>query len=416
MRDKAGVGPSQEVGIAGVPAHRGVALVERLRRQWLVGLGVVLAIHFAAVLWRRATHAGDFDISREFGRRLLAGEALYAGGLHYPYMPTAALWCAPLAVVPAWVGFTLRYAVALAALWLVMRWLAALAEVARERRAVVAGVTLVLAAHYLVRDLDDGGPHLVLLAMLVGGLLAAQRRRALTAAALIGLAAALKAPNALVLPFLLWKRQWRLAALSVAALVSWTVLPALVMGSHNWWTQQQQWIATAVASAAGTPQAGPRDSEVRVQNQSLRRVLGSHSGASPQLGFAAVAAMLLAAILWWMRTASPLPGDGPRWLAELAVVLVAALLLSPVTWVQHAVMALPALYLVVARADAARWPVPPVVGVALFAVFALLLNRELLGRAVYLDLLAAGLHAGALLLLLGLLMATAPRSARVTVE
>jgi alpha-1,2-mannosyltransferase len=410
MRDKAGVGRSQNAGVSDAAARDHTPALERLRPYWPIGLAIALAAHVVAVMLRRATHAGDFDISREFGRRLLAGEALYAGGLHYPYMPVAGLWFAPLAMLPAWLGFALRYAVALAALWLVMRWLAALAEVAAARRGVVAAVTLALAAHYLLRDLDDGGPHLVLLALVVGGLIVAQRGRAVGAAALFGLAAALKAPNALLLPFLLWKRQSRLAALSTVALGLWIALPAAVMGPRVWWEHQRLWVDTALASAAGAPQPAPRASEARVQNQSLRRVLAARTDPSGQLGFAVAAAALLAALMWWTRRPDPLPGDAPRWLAELAAVLLAALLLSPVTWVQHAVLVLPALYLVVARADAARWPAPAVAGLALFAVLALLLNRELLGRDRYLELLAAGLHTGAVLLLLGMVMATAPRS------
>ncbi|MDX2170905.1 MAG: glycosyltransferase 87 family protein [Deltaproteobacteria bacterium] len=380
-----------------------------LRRGWPVLLVAMLAVHLIAVVLRRAAHPGDFDISRELGRRLLAGEPLYAGGLHYPYMPTAALWFAPLALLPPWLGFALRYAAAIGALWLVLRWCASLAAVEVGRRVLVGALTLGLGAHYVWRDLDDSGPHLILLALLIGGLLAAQRGRTAGAAALFGLAAALKAPNALLLPFLLWKRQWHLAALSLAALVAWTALPALVMGPASWWAQQRQWAATALASAVGAPQPGPRASEARVQNQSLRRLL---SAASPR-GAAivpAAAIALLAALAWWTRRRPAMPGDAARWLAELAALLIAALLLSPVTWVQHCVLALPALYVVVARADALRWPAPVVAALSLFAVLALLLNRELLGREWYLALLAVGLHTLALLVLLGLLIATAPRA------
>ncbi len=411
-------------------AGDGAAPRRRSGRGWLALLAAVGAVHLAVVAARRATHAGDFDISREFGRRLLAGEPLYAGGLHYPYMPIAALWFAPLALLPAWLAFALRYAAALAGLWLVLRWLGQLARVDAARRTVVAGLTLGLAAHYIVRDLDDGGPHLLLLALLIGGLAAARRGGSRWAAAAFGLAAALKAPNALLLPFLFWKRQWRLAASTLAALLAWSALPALMMGPGPWWQHQRQWITTAVASASGTPQAGPRASEVRLQNQSLHRLLiranpvptqdplpqeeGRVNASDRTVGarspFLLTALALLAALAWWTRRPwSPTADDDPRCLAELAVVLLAALLLSPVTWVQHCVLAIPALYCVVARADAARWPVSRVTGLTVFAALALLLNRELLGRDSYLVLLAAGLHAWALILLLVLLVATAPR-------
>jgi len=80
-----------------------------LRATFLVVLvAVMLAIHLGVTLQRRTHHAGDFDISREFGRRFLAGEDLYAGGLHYPYLPAAGLWFAPLALASATTAFVAR--------------------------------------------------------------------------------------------------------------------------------------------------------------------------------------------------------------------------------------------------------------------------------------------------------------------
>ncbi|MGH7207795.1 MAG: hypothetical protein ACREIL_00270 [Nitrospiraceae bacterium] len=69
----------------------------RPRLQWafiLVSV-IVVTVHLVAITDRRTRHLGDFDVSREFGRRYVAGEPLYKGGLHYPYMPTAALSFAP---------------------------------------------------------------------------------------------------------------------------------------------------------------------------------------------------------------------------------------------------------------------------------------------------------------------------------
>jgi len=71
----------------------------RRRLLLLLCLGLVL-LHWAVIAQRRSEHPGDFDVSREFGRRFLTGEDLYAGGLHYPYMPSAAMWFSPLAWIP----------------------------------------------------------------------------------------------------------------------------------------------------------------------------------------------------------------------------------------------------------------------------------------------------------------------------
>jgi hypothetical protein len=159
---------------------------------------MAIALHAAVIAHRRAASPGDFDVSREFGRRLLAGEPLYAGGLHYPYMPSAALWFSPFAGLDADLGIAIRYALAIASLALTLALLYHLLparlrrDPRRARHAVI--VALVLSAHYLIRDLDDGGPHLILLALIVAGVYALQRGRDLVAGACLGLAAALKAP------------------------------------------------------------------------------------------------------------------------------------------------------------------------------------------------------------------------------
>ncbi len=82
--------------------------------------------------------------------------------------------------------------------------------------------------------------------------------------------------------------------------------------------------------------------------------------------------------------------------------MVLALLLSPVTWLQHLVLMMPALYLIVAEdrgvkklgkaAPSAMWA---------YVVLSLVLNRELLGRETYLLLLSYHTHTLGMLLVLG---------------
>ena len=162
------------------------------RRAFVAVCLVVVIVQAFVIIQRREKHLGDYDVSREMGRRFLAGEYLYAGGLHYPYTPTAALSFAPLALVRPGVGLALRYAVAIAGLWLTLRMLRTL--VGHRRRLdsgtvfAIEAITLVLAAQYIIRDLDDGGPHLLLLAMLVAGIYCVSRGRDGLGATWFGLA------------------------------------------------------------------------------------------------------------------------------------------------------------------------------------------------------------------------------------
>jgi len=380
-------------------------------------------MHAGVLAHRRLTHGGDFDISREFGRRFLAGEPLYAGGLHYPYMPTAAMYFAPLALVPPGVGIAVRYAVALVCLWLTMRMLARVVPLSTEPvRVTVAAVTLLLASHAILRDLDDGGPHLILLALLTGGVACARQGRDALAGMWFGLAAALKAPAALFLPFLLWKRQWRPAAYTAVALLAWTILPALWMGPSSWWRHQSEWMRVALASAVGAPIPGAAESESRVQNQALKPALvrylawldGAPADAStwPPATANRVATLLLvgflAACARWMRVPYRIAAS-PRWLLECAVVLLLVLLCSPVTWVQHMVLMIPALYLIVVEdRDRHRLGTPARGAMVAYVMFALVLNREVIGRQGSLILLGYQVHTWCVLVILGILVLRQP--------
>lgn len=387
------------------------------QRRLLIATATVIAVHAVAIVNQRLTHAGDFDISLELGRRFLAGEHLYAGGLHYPYMPAAAMVFAPLALLPPWLGFTLRYAAALGCLWLTLQWLARMARprdtVARAHDAGVMGLTLLLASHYIVRDLDDGGPHLLLLAAVVGGLWCVGRDRLGFGAAAFGFAIAVKAPYGLLILFLAWQRQWRLTLLTAAAATVWIVLPSVWMGPSPWWHHQMEWTTTVAASVRGTPLPGPRDSEERVQNQALAPAvvrLAQRLGAPEHARWLGAAAS--AAVLTWLMwtTRRPQPIVSPAWLREASAVLVATALLSPVAWIQHLVVVVPGLMVILTAARAASsLAVLRGGALALYAFLALALNREVLGRVLYLDLLTYGLHTVALLVLLAVLLIRRPR-------
>jgi len=113
---------------------------------------------------------------------------------------------------------------------------------------------------------------------------------------------------------------------------------------------------------------------------------------------------LLAGVAWWSRKRYTGAND-PRQLIEIAAVLQLVLLFSPLTWLQHVAMMLPAVYLVVAR-DRAVLPLGRGAKTAIwvFAILSLALNRELLGKQNYLLLLSLHSHTLCQLIVLGLLM------------
>jgi alpha-1,2-mannosyltransferase len=312
-------------------------------------------------------------------------------------------------------------------------------DAARWDPLAIAAVTAFLSFHYLLRDMLDGGPHLILLGMLVGGIYCAWQGRDKMAGLWFGLAIALKMTPGLFLPFMLWKRRWRLAAWTTLATLGWIALPAVFMGPANWWEHQKAWNQVALSVLLDSQDQTREGNEVRVQNQALKPALRryletyppghvlrlNHPADRPILDLSPALANrlanlgllgLLAGFALWSR--HRLRGhDDPAWLLESSGVLILVLLLSPLVWLQHVVFMLPAICLIVAHDGAIhKLPRPAAVVIWLYIVLSLVLNRELLRVENYLVLLSYHSHTLCMLLILGLLMAFRPTAVGVDRE
>jgi alpha-1,2-mannosyltransferase len=362
---------------------------------------------------------GDYDVHREFGRRFLVGQSLTADNICFNYMPISAMYYAPLALMDPYVGPFVRYLVAVICLAvsfvMLDRMVRPYCRPLRWKAATVIALTVLLASHYLMRDMTDGGPHTILLAMLVGGIYCAWRGRDKLAAVWLGLAIALKMTPGLLVPFFLWKRRWRLAIYTTLATIGWIALPAVWMGPRVWWHDQQQWNHVALSVFADKSNAARDECEVHIQNQSLKPAVlrwlvtyppghplkvnhwadvglcNLRPAAANRLANLAVLAAL-AAFAWSSRRTYRDPHD-PAFLRETSIVLVLMLLLSPITWLQHMVFLLPALYLIVVQDQTVRkMPRAAAVALWLYVAFSLLLNRGLLGTQNYFVLLSYHTH------------------------
>jgi hypothetical protein len=301
--------------------------------------------------------------------------------------------------------------------------------------------TLILGGHYLLRDFDDGGPNVILLTILIGGIYCFWRGRDWQGAFWLGLGIAVKITPGLFLGFLLWKRRWRLVTYTSAATVLWILLPMVWMGPVSWWQHQQQWNSVALSVLDDASDAGRAGNEQRVQNQALKPALmrymvtypaghdlrPAHAGYvdflnwRPEMASRVANGLLLAlgSIFCWRTYRRA--GLGERQqnacdnLGETAALLLLVLLFSPVTWLQHFVFALPAIFWIVSEQQRAPRKATGV-AIGLFAVLALLMNRELLGRQNYLLLLSYHTHTLCLLLLFGIVLAGLSSRARAMKE
>jgi hypothetical protein len=282
-----------------------------------------------------------------------------------------------------------------------------------------------------LNDLDDGGPHLILLGILVGGIYSIWVGRERLGAALVGLGIVLKVTPALFVLLFLWKRQWRVAAYTVLATLIWIVLPVLYMGPTSWLEHHTEWTNNAVMSVLDRQAEGRQENELQKANLSLRHTMLRYlvtyppthrlrqvdPGYQPVMDLSSPSAnaivaiaglSLLALFAWSSRRTFQGPGD-PTWGRDCAGTLILALLFSPITWDQHLVWMIPAALVVVAAAArmSGRLTSAGYVVLAAYIVLTMVLNYEVVGSAKW-EALKSYHHLGvAILVLFGLLLASA---------
>lgn len=168
---------------------------------------------------------------------------------------------------------------------------------------------------------------------------------------------------------------------------------------------QREWFTSAAGFAAGFNQAASYYYGAgNADNQALRpAVAHRRAGRLPAAWAGPVCqafAIVAVAIFGWF-TRRPYGGSlGPAWLREASALLILATLLAPIAWVQHLVLTIPAIYLFGAR-----------VATVAFVLFALVLNREVLGKGRYLVLIDYRIQTLCMILILVVLMAQAPAMA-----
>ncbi|MBS0150846.1 MAG: DUF2029 domain-containing protein [Nitrospira sp.] len=402
-----------------------------------LGLTVAAVVHGYIISFGRSYHFRDIDIHREIGRRFLTGEYLYANDYCYMYLPTTGIYFAPLLAFQRNPSLALRYALAIGCLvgtiTVFQRMICTSSEWKGWQRLWVGIGTGTLTLQFILNDLDDGGPHLMLLGILSGGVYAIWVGRERLGAALIGLGIVLKITPALFLLLFLWKRQWRLAWSTVAATILWILLPIVYMGPTSWWSHHVEWTQNAVLSVLDQQVQGRQENELQKANLSLRHTMLRYlvtyppthrlrqvdPGYKPVLdlpspvanavvGVAAIG--LLGLFAWSSRRNFQGAGDA-TWAQDCAGVLMLALFLSPITWDQHLVWMIPAACIVVAAALQVQGTLSRTAYAMLgvYVVLTVLLNYEVVGSARW-EALKSYHHLGiAMLILYGLLLSTSRR-------
>ncbi len=298
-----------------------------------VAVGVMLVVTLAGN--PTAGLLGDLDIYRGAVNSALAGQDLYSytyvhptvHGLGFTYPPFAALILVPVALLESTsakvIWTTLTFVVTLGCLLLLVRTSgrgAVGGSVSRTSQASwVAGLSIpVMLSYPFLHNLIVGQVSLFVIALALFDHLLPRRWQGI----LVGIAAAIKLTPLVFVPYYLFTKQWRQAAICTGTFVgatgiAWLVLPA---ASLSYWTDKL-W---------QTSRVGRTDSTV---NKSLLGLLGRQlpDGAPTTLIWLAVAAAV--GVLAYWQAARHLRDGSP--LAAALAVGALSVAVSPISWPHH---------------------------------------------------------------------------------
>lgn len=355
---------------------------------------------------------GDFLNHYQFGQRFLSGQFIYDQGLNIPYPPFWAMAHAPLTALPVGLAQSLVFILGPLSLVAVIGIVRSMCRQESADRNVWqwgAILTVLVSSRYILRDFDEAGPNITLLALAWGGIWFWSRRQDFIGAMSLGLAIALKCTSAIFILYFLWKREWKMASLSMAASFLFTLAPILVMGPTRYSEHMRVWLVNLQgASGIHDPMRGLLGDEP-VANKSLRPAIGrflvhlpeghlaryehpayiDFLNLPPALAHRVTQAGILAMTLlaFWNIRGKVGERQSAKVAYECAALSVLALLVSPITWGQHCVATVPAVFLFFQRLLAGKTVGRGVLTFAVsYGVIVLCMNRTFFGKELSLVL------------------------------
>lgn len=391
----------------------------KLRRfRWVP---IASAAVWALVVWIQIIlkPRGDFPLHFELGRRLAKGVFIYKDGLDFVYPPFWALIHAPLHIFGLHAAQVIVFPLSIVAITILVLTLRRLCEqdmpLSPDASFWSATLAILLACLFLGRDLPEVGVNTALVAMTWLSIYFWTKERDVAGGIVLGMAGALKCTPLLFVAWFILKRQWKIAATALAAFAVFTLSPILVSGPGQYAHMMETWVAGVVHGLSEPdPSRGPLGEE-KVENLSLRPALARylmhlpyrHKGRPEILGdpnhpddppnpyyyqfldlpvsrAAMLTRFVMAALLiWsaWLMRHRPKDRNSPDAIWECAAVSILILLFSPITWVQHAVGVLPALFLICRAVFTgrrlSRWQTA---AMGTYVIFCVIMSRFFCGR------------------------------------
>jgi Glycosyltransferase family 87 len=329
----------------------------------------------------------DFAVPRRTAVRFLAHEPLYRpedGHYQYKYFPAFALAITPFTWMPKEVAEFTWFTLMLAMTWALLRLSLAALPDRRMSAQMLLGLTLLLNAKFLVKELAFGQFNLPLALLVVGALIAAQHHRAMTAGALVAAAVFVKPYPLVLAPWLAWRLGWRSLVAFGLVLAGGLALPAAWYGWNGNVRLLHDWYRT-VTETTGPNLMGP-------ENISFASMWAKWIEPGATAGALALASSFtaVAAGLGVMFEGRRVPD--PNYL-DVAYFLLLMPLLSPQGWDYVLLIAMPAYMCLVDRwrEFTVSWRAIVLTGFLLtsFTIFDLL-RRSLYTRLMHLGVVSVG--------------------------
>ena len=380
---------------------------------WLLALIVCIA-QLTRIL---TAITGDFPVHHEFGRRILAGEFIYEPvpggdpkGHDHPYPPLWAMVHAPFSLLPVQVAHAVCFPLFILSLGLLLFTIRDCVRLPKSLHADhifwLMALTILASSRFLVRDMLECGVNLLMVALSWAAFWLWRRNRDLSAGGVLGLAIALKCTPALFAGYFLFKRQWKLVGMAVVSTIVLSASPMLMMGPDDYSEAMGTWIDNAVMTGLvkSDGQQGILGEEP-LQNMSLKPAFARFLTRLPEghlarlddplyidfLNFSARTANRIGSVLmgclalgvmWsFRRPVTDRLAATLNW--ECAIISLAVLLYSPITWGQHCVGVLPIVFFLIVRADSkANRGAAEIPGMHRFAFWSYIIITVVLNRAI----------------------------------
>lgn len=255
----------------------------------LLSVFLLVAIVFSAVPllhYFRGRSIMDYKLWYDTGKHVLAGDEiffLHNGKYDFMYPTPCAIFLAGASLLGQ-AGLILFLVAINSVSWFISAQLAAKLAAdqsgSRVKNAWLYLVPSLLVIIYIWSSYHLGQASLVLLALMLGALVALRSKREIFAGALVAIAAAIKAFPVIVIVYFIYRRLWKtVASLAVTLLFLLLVVPAPFRGFERTWHDLEKWSVgmlkyspSGIAQRPNRSQNWKNQSLVSVANRLLRRV------------------------------------------------------------------------------------------------------------------------------------------------